>query len=79
MFYVGAFRPDGTEILGAGGGQGFYDYKRLGYVKKILREYHVGKHERFYRVDKITFKIWRISESEKFKDFENYRTPVAVL
>jgi hypothetical protein len=79
MFYVGAYRPDGTEILGSGSGQGFYAYKRLAYVLKILRENHVGKHERFHGVEKVTYRIWNISESEKFRDFESYKKPVAVL
>lgn len=79
MYYVGCFRPDGSEILGNGSGQGFYDYKRLSSVTKILREYHIGKHEKYHNVTRITYKIWQITETEKFKDFANYKTPILVL
>lgn len=79
MYYVGCFRPDGSEILGNGSGQGFYEYKSLSSVIKILREYHIGKHEKFHNVSHITYKIWKITEAEKFKDFEYYKNPVLVL
>lgn len=79
MFYVGCFRPDGSEILGCGSGQGFLNYKRLSTVVKILREYHIGKHEKYHNVSHITYKIWEITEAEKFKDFENYKKPILVL
>ena len=36
MYYVGCFRPNGSEILGTGSGQGFFNYKRLSSVVKIL-------------------------------------------
>ena len=79
MYYVGCFRPNGSEILGSGSGQGFYNYKRIRSVVKILSEYHIGKHEKYHNVSHITFKIWEITEAEKFKDFENYKKPVLVL
>lgn len=79
MYYVGCFRPDGSEILGSGTGQGFYYYKRLSAVVKILREYHIGKHEKYHNVSHITYKIWEITEAEKFKDFEYYKVPILVL
>lgn len=79
MYYVGCFRPDGSEILGSGSGQGFFNYKRLSTVVKILREYHIGKHEKYHNVSHITYKIWKITEAEKFKDFEHYKDPILVL
>lgn len=79
MYYVGCFRPNGSEILGTGSGQGFFNYKRLSSVVKILREYHVGKHEIYHGVSHITYKIWKITASEMFKDFENYKNPILVL
>ena len=79
MYFVGCFRPNGSEILGSGSGQGFYNHKRLSSVVKILRENHVGKHEKYHGVFRVTFKIWQITEGEKLKDFENYKTPILVL
>lgn len=34
MFFVTLKKPDGTQILGNGSGQGFYRYKQLWRVKK---------------------------------------------
>ena len=48
MFYVSLKRSNGAEILGNGSGQGFYNYKQLWRVKKIIMEYHYKKHNKYY-------------------------------
>ena len=42
MYYVGCFYSDGSEVLGTGDGQGFYEYKRLSTVVKKLRDNQGG-------------------------------------
>ena len=79
MYYVGCFYSDGSEVLGTGDGQGFYEYKRLSTVVKKLRDNYICKNEKFERISRITYKIWEITEAEKFKDFKNYKNPILVL
>ena len=79
MFYVTLKKSDGTQILGSGSGQGFYRYKQLWRVKKIIMEYHFKKHNRYYNCEGLQWHIYSISENEIFKDFENYKTPIAII
>ena len=79
MFYVSLKRSNGTEILGNGSGQGFYNYKQLWRVKKIIMEYHYKKHNKYYNDNCLSWYIYSISESEKFKDFEAYKSPIAII
>lgn len=76
MFYV-ELSDSKNKILGNLDGQGFYDYKRIGTVisKINLRGEAIAK---YYKRD-IEYKIYNISESEKYKDFENYKKPEIVL
>lgn len=78
MFYVALHYVDNNKaILGNMDGQGFYDYKRLSTVVNRIAERanSVAK----YRKESVVYKIYSICESEKFKDFEDYKTPIQTL
>ena len=79
MFYV-QLKRNGSEVLGNCEGQGFYRYKQLWRVKKIIMEYHYKKHGNIYRDgDKLSWEIYQISENEMYKNFEKYKKPVCVI
>lgn len=79
MFYVSARKSNGAEILGTGCGQGYYSYKQLWRIKKIIMQYHYHKHNKYYNDNQLSWFIYQISEAEKFNDFESYKTPVAII
>ena len=79
MYYVGCFRPNGSEILGTGSGQGFFNYKRLSSVVKILREYHVGKHEIYHGVSHIIIPFFKTNNFTHLQHLILLFAPKAII